>query len=180
MASRSLGSTSAPHFIILSTSLVQAGLLNRCCTMMRASWQVEHAAAAFSCMGSAGNLSFELELGEASPANATALKMARVRIVVLSFRRIRSLGLHLPVLDLPGLHSLGLDIDLHLIAGVVEIAAGIPHGGFGLHASLAVGGPGEDYVVAAFGWLPTVGPETPRVFGLVFTEFRLGPSGAVG
>src|ERR1700682_4872980 len=104
-------------------------------------------------MGPAGNWSLELELEEDSPASAAAAgKTASVGIIVLNFL---------------SLLLLGLDIDLHLIVGVVEIAAGVPQGGFGLHSSLAVGGAGEDYVVAAFGWLPVVVPETPRVFGLV-------------
>src|SRR5580700_10350582 len=40
------------------------------------------------------------------------------------------------------------DMDFHLICGVVEVAAGIPRGGGGLSAVLAVGGSGEDGVVA--------------------------------
>src|SRR6202030_1315778 len=74
---------------------------------------------------------------------------------------------------------LRLDIDLYLIVGVVEIAAGIPRGDFGLHSSLAVGGAGKDYVIAAFGRLPLVVPETPRIFSLVFAEVR-GVAGGAG
>src|SRR5579859_2918677 len=100
-------------------------------------------------MGPAGNWS----LAEDAPANAAALQRARVSIVALSFASFISLD---------------LDIDLHLIVGVVEIAAWIPRGRFGLHSSLAVGGAGKDYVVSAPSRLPVVGPETPCVFSLVF------------
>src|SRR5260221_10247 len=105
--------------------------------------------------GALGNWSLELELIEDSPASARAaiaMKRERVRTPVPGFLRLLFLC---------------LDIDLHLIVGVVEIAAGVPHGGFGLHSSLVVGGAGEDYVVAVFGGLPVVVPETPRIFGLV-------------
>src|SRR5437588_12781023 len=53
-ASRSLGSTTAPHLIILSTSLVHAFLLRRCCKMMRASWHSVHAVWTFDCIGPGG------------------------------------------------------------------------------------------------------------------------------
>src|SRR5262250_3418702 len=66
-ASRSLGSTAAPHLIILSTSFVQAALLRRCCTMMRASWQEAQAAAAFACKGPAGNCSMGEDWATAVP-----------------------------------------------------------------------------------------------------------------
>src|SRR5262249_55357013 len=50
-ASRSFASTAAPHLVILSTSFTHAALLSRCCTIIRASWQVRHAAAAFAFAG---------------------------------------------------------------------------------------------------------------------------------
>src|ERR1700733_1002311 len=53
-ASRSAASTTAPHFVILSTSFVHAPLLRRCWRMMRASWHSRQAAVALACMGPAG------------------------------------------------------------------------------------------------------------------------------
>src|SRR5437868_15428868 len=53
-ASRSPGSTSAPHLIILSTSLVHAALPNLCCTIMVASWHSKHAVFTFGCSGPDG------------------------------------------------------------------------------------------------------------------------------
>src|SRR5438034_490090 len=53
-ASRSPGSTTAPHLVILSTSFVQAAFPNRCCTMMPESWHPKHAAFTLACCGPAG------------------------------------------------------------------------------------------------------------------------------
>src|SRR5713101_2675024 len=141
-ASRSWGSTSAPHLTILSISRVQAALLSRCCTMMRASWQLKHAAAAFSCKGPAGNSSF----GDDA---AAAILNVQMRATARTL-------------------ALGLNINLHLIVSVVKIPAGIPDGRVGLNPSLAVGGAREDHVVAAFRRLPGIAPETPRVPNVIF------------
>src|SRR5580692_10493715 len=53
--SRSAGSTSAPHLVILSTSFVHAPLLSRCWMMMRDSWHSVHAVVTFACTGPAGS-----------------------------------------------------------------------------------------------------------------------------
>src|SRR5713226_5405613 len=151
-ASRSWGSTSAPHLTILSISRVQAALLKRCCTMMRASWQLKHAAAAFSCKGPAGNSSF----GDDA---AAAILNAQIRATVRTL-------------------PLSLNIDLHLIVGVVKISARIPDGRVGLNPSLAVGGAREDHVVAAFRRLPGIAPQTPCVLSVILAEFRRSPGGA--
>src|SRR5258706_10162954 len=71
--------------------------------------------------------------------------------------------------------TLSLNIDLHLIVGVIQIAARIPDCGFGLYATLAVGGPREDYVVPAPRGFPGVSPQTPRIPGMVFAELRRIP-----
>src|SRR6202790_2007655 len=61
------------------------------------------------------------------------------------------------------------DMDLHLIDGVVEIAAGIPDRSCGLSSSLRVGGAGEDGAVACLR-LPVISPEAPSIVGLFMAE----------
>src|SRR5215470_1928650 len=120
--------------------------------MMRASWQVRQAASALSLAAPAGSCS----LGD-WPTAKTATS-ATTRII-----------------------QLRLNIDLHLIIGVVEIAARIPDGAFGLGAPLAVGGTGQEDVVSALGGLPVVAPLAPGVLGLIFPKLSSAPGGsAVG
>src|ERR1019366_9808926 len=76
------------------------------------------------------------------------------------------------------LKVLCLDINFHLIVGVIKIAAWVPKGGVGLHASLAVSGAGEDDIVTALRGFPVKRPETPGIFSLVFAKLRDVPTGA--
>src|SRR5579862_4769916 len=135
--SRSCGSTSAPHFVILSTSFVHEALLRRCCRMMRASWHSVHAVVTFARMGPGGNSGFAADCG---PSAATQHKAANNTATTLS-----------------------LDMDRHPINCVVEIAARIPDWSVGLRSSLAVGRARRDGVLARFGSLPSQIPEPPRV-----------------
>src|SRR5262249_23292477 len=67
-------------------------------------------------------------------------------------------------------NSLSLNIDLHLIDDVVQIAAGIPGGAFGLGAALAVSGARHDHILAGLGWVPHMAPQPPRVAGLISAD----------
>src|SRR5581483_10859140 len=136
-ASRSLGSTIAPHFVILSTSLVHAALLRRCWTMMRASWHSVHAVVAFAAMTPSGSSSLIFTFCCAVPA----ISMQSTRLA----RATTWIGFVLG------------NMDLHLIYGVVQIAAGIPQWLLGLNATLAVGGTREYGVVSGF-CFPFVSP----------------------
>src|ERR1700693_1668242 len=49
-----MASTTAPQFIILSTSFVHAALVRRCCRMMRASWHSVQAVVALACIAPEG------------------------------------------------------------------------------------------------------------------------------
>src|ERR1700674_975780 len=95
--SRSAGSTSAPHFVILSTSFVHAPLLSRCCTMMPASWHSVHAVRTFARGGPPRHS------GEWARSNGS--------------RPIRGIAKTRPTC----VNVLSLDIDLHLVNGVVHV-----------------------------------------------------------
>src|ERR1700756_2089252 len=118
-ASRSLGSTTAPHLIILSTSLVQAFLLSRCCRMMPASWHSAHAVCTFDCIGPGGRSADCAETrivheNAMSPAKMAAQKAAKART------------------------SLCLNMNLHLVDGIVEVPTRIPRGSLRLRPALTV------------------------------------------
>src|ERR1700694_887005 len=87
-ASLSLASTTAPHLIILSTSLVQAALLRRCCKMIRASWHSRHAVVAFAWIGPGGRSSVTFA-GSAFSDNAQ-------KDDVVAIARMASVGTTLP------------------------------------------------------------------------------------
>src|SRR5579864_1137917 len=145
-ASRSCGSTSAPHLVILSTSLVHAALLSRCCTMMRASWHSVQAVVALACTGPAGNSGLEADWAH-----------ARVDTKATTNRETATLSLYM---------------DLHLIDGVVQITAGIPNGSRGLRAALAIGGTGDDGVVSGLWRLPRIAEQSPCIVSVLFAKFR--------
>src|SRR6202049_3181588 len=63
----------------------------------------------------------------------------------------------------PGSDGRLYDTDVHLIHGVIKIATGIPDRRGGLHASPVVGGTGHDNVVARFGRLPVISPQSPCI-----------------
>src|ERR1022692_4358494 len=71
---------------------------------------------------------------------------------------------------------LGLNINFHLIIGVIKIATRIPHGGVGLHPPLAISGAREDCIVTTFRSLPVERPETPGILCLILSEFRGVPT----
>src|SRR5258708_29497003 len=73
------------------------------------------------------------------------------------------------------------DTDFHLIHGVIKIATGIPQRHGGLDAPPAVGGTGNDSVLATFRQLPVIGPQPPCIMGLFVSEFGNTPGcSAVG
>ncbi len=114
-ASRSFGSTTAPHLVILSTSFVHAAFPNRCCTMMPESWHPKHAALILACNGPDGK--------SADSAHKTATHVSD-----------RSKASQL----------LGLDMDLHPVNDVDEISAGIPLHRIRLRAALGIASAGHD------------------------------------
>src|SRR5438132_11020000 len=105
-ASRSLGSTTAPHLIILSTSLVHAFLLRRCCKMMRASWHSVHAVWTFDCIGPGGR---SADCAETRIVHENAMSPAKIAAQNATNTR----------------NSLWLNMDLHLVNDVVEISTRI-------------------------------------------------------
>src|SRR5207253_6028667 len=133
-ASRSPGSTTAPHLIILSTSFVHAAFPNRCCTMMPASWHPKHAAFTLACSGPDGK--------SADSAHKTATHV--------SDRSKAS-------------NTLSLDMDLHPVNDVDEISAGVPLHRIRLCAALGVGSAGHDRVSARPRSIPRITPKAPRV-----------------
>src|SRR5271170_2027654 len=157
-ASRSVGSTTAPHFVILSTSLVQAALLRRCWRMMRASWHSRRAVVAFARIGPAGRSAVTLA-GEGfwawAESGAAVASISKARKI--PEQQMRSRGLKpgslmkrdaalkhrsstlLHAFSFSGALNKSRNMDLHLVYGVVEVAAGIPDWRGGLGASLAVG-----------------------------------------
>src|ERR1700677_4684494 len=121
-ASRSAGSTTAPHFVILSTSLPHVALLRRCCRMMRASWHSRHVVVALACIGPGGRSAVTLATVGfwACTENGSAAEISNA--IAMTDLRAASGNMH-----------------LHLIDGIVEIAAGVPGRGRRLRASLAIG-----------------------------------------
>src|SRR5438094_4207598 len=120
-ASRSLGSTTAPHLIILSTSLVHAFLLRRCCKMMRASWHSVHAVWTFDCMEPDGRPPDRPDSGS---VHANAITAAKIAAQNAPNTR----------------NSLCLNMDLHLVNDVVEISTRIPRRSLRLGPAMAVSG----------------------------------------
>src|SRR5580700_5199241 len=183
-AARSAGSTSAPHFVILSTSFDQAALVRRCWRMMRASWHSRQAVVALACIGPAGRSAVTLapvvfwvwaEKGGAA-ASARAAKAAVSLAKLCGAVKSRALS----KLERRLRRKLG-NMDLHLIHGVVKITAGIPDWRGGLDASLAVGGARQQGVVAGLTRFPIVGPKTPGIVSLIVTQLCRNPCGsAVG
>src|SRR5689334_7712848 len=119
-APRSLASTTAPHLIILSTSLIHEGLLKRCCRIMRESWHSVQAVRTFSCAEAAGRSGDCPLNGDAAASNASAI----ARAICLSEHGLNELN----------------DMNLHLIDGVVKISTRIPGRVLRLAASLIIGG----------------------------------------
>jgi hypothetical protein len=107
--SRSPGSTTAPHFIILSTSLVHAAFPNRCCTMMPASWHPKHAVVIFARGGPGGK---STDCARNIPTHASD------RIEVSN--------------------TLSLDMNLHPVNDVDEISARVPLHRIRLRATLSI------------------------------------------
>src|SRR3954452_9393905 len=103
----------APHLIILSTSLSHAPLLRRCCRIIRASWHSVQALRTFACIAPSGRS------GDCA-RNTVLARAMNARAAVLYFK------------------PLCLDMDLHLVDNVVEVSAGIPLRGLRLNASLTV------------------------------------------
>src|SRR5439155_15412417 len=116
-ASRSLGSTKAPHLIILSTSFVQAAFANLCCTMMPVSWHSKHAVLILDCSGPDG------------------------KAVDCPCKRGRHVSDRSKASD-----RLSLNMDLHAVNDVDEISAWVPLHRIWLHAACTVGSAGNDYV----------------------------------
>src|ERR1700723_2535490 len=108
--SRSLASTTAPHLIILSTSFVHAALLSRCCRMILASWHSVHAVVAFCAIGPAGRGAVRLDREPFGPGAQKGGDPGR------SNTREPPPAIHFPILS---------HMDLHLIDGIVKIAARI-------------------------------------------------------
>src|SRR5580704_10649097 len=148
-ASRSAASTTAPHLIILSTSLVHAALFSRCCTMMRESWHSRQAVRIFPCTGPGGSS------GDWDQSCST-LRRVNTAIVHTHCRAKKFWKLS------------RCDMDLHLINRVVEISAWIPVGGLRLSSALTVGGAGHQCVVPRLGCFPIVIPQPPCVMSLLF------------
>src|SRR5438094_4117582 len=113
-APRSLGSTTAPHLIILPTSLVHVSLPRRCCRMMRGSWHSRQAVRTLACTGPGG------KSGDCAQESGTAASQNNAIVNPLR------------------LNPSGLNTDFHLVNGVIEISAGIPCRGRRLSAALAV------------------------------------------
>src|ERR1700731_4526440 len=176
-ASRSAASTTAPHFIILSTSLVHAALVRRCCRMMRASWHSVQAVVALACIAPGGRSAVGFdgagfwararngdETARKSKATtrgreecALLVKEARTGAPALvDFVKICGAAESRALSNLRD--SLLGDMDVHLIDGVVEIAAGIPDGRCGLGAALAVCGTRHNCVLAGPRRFPIVDP----------------------
>src|ERR1700722_8071442 len=145
--SRSAGSTSAPHLIILSTSLVHAPLLSRCWLMMRDSWHSVHAVVTLACAGAAGNS------GDCARSNR--------KLPDANSRKVTTANC-----------LLTLHMNFHLVKSVIQIPAGIPLGSLRLSAALAVRSPRQDGIVAALGSFPPEAPQAPRVFGPVPSKLR--------
>src|SRR5271156_204469 len=181
-ASRSAGSTTAPHFVILSTSFVQAALLRRCWRMMRASWHSRQAVVAFACIVPGGRSAVTLAPADFwawAESGGAAVNISKARKI--PEQQMRSRGrkpgslmkraaalkprssASLPGSTLLSAFKLSRNMDLHLIYGVVEVAAGVPDCRGGLGASLAVGGARQDGVVAALARFPIVGPKAPGI-----------------
>src|SRR5580704_31961 len=70
----------------------------------------------------------------------------------------------------PQRSTLCLDMNFHLVDGVVQVAAGIPHGCGGLRAPLAVGRSGHDHIVAGIWNLPLQTEHTPSEASFVFPQ----------
>src|SRR5579864_2503378 len=71
--------------------------------------------------------------------------------------------------------ALYLDMNFHLVDGIVQVAAGIPYGCGGLRAALAVGSSGHDHIVAGFWSLPLQTEHTPSEASFVFPQLRGEP-----
>jgi hypothetical protein len=110
-ASRSAGSTTAPHLIILFISFVHAALLKRYCAMMRASWHSKHAVFILICSGPGGK-SEDCAYNRVKHASASSAAS----------------------------NALSLYMDFHLISNIDEIAAGIPLHRIRLYAACAIRG----------------------------------------
>src|SRR5271170_2719891 len=204
-ASRSVGSTTAPHFVILSTSFVHADLLRRCWRMMRASWHSRQAVVALACIAPAGSSAATLAPagfwawaanGEAAANTSRARKIpdqqmrlrglkpgsSMKRDAALKRRSSTSLRVFSFSRALNRSRDLSRNVsgnmDLHLIYGVVKITAGIPHWRGGLGASLAVGGARLESIVAAFTRFPIVGPKAPGIVRLIVAQLCWNPGGA--
>src|SRR5229473_1452119 len=133
-ASRSPGSTTAPHLIILSTSFVHAAFPNRCCTMMPESWHSKHAVFILACSEPGGK---SADCG-------------------------RNTGTHVSDRSKAS-NALCLDMDLHPVNYVDEITAGVPLHRIRLHAALGIGSSGHDCVSARLRRVPGITPKAPRV-----------------
>ena len=127
-ASRSPGSTTAPHLIILSTSFVHAAFPNRCCTTMPEPWHSRHAVFILDCSGPGGKSAdcadTATHVSDRSKANNT----------------------------------LSLDMDLHPVNDVDEISAGVPLHRIRLHAPLCIGSARHDRVSARLWGVPGITP----------------------
>src|SRR6266700_7051315 len=132
-ASRSPGSTTAPHVIILSTSFVHAAFPNRCCTMIPESWHPKHAAFILACSSPGGK--------SADCAHNTATHVS----------------------DRKASNTLSLDMDLHPVNDVDEISAGVPLHRIRLRAALGIGSAGHDCVIAPLRRVQRITPKAPRV-----------------
>lgn len=133
-ASRSPKSTTAPQFIILSTSFVHAAFPNRCCTMMPESWHSKHAVLILASCGPGGK-SADCGYNTATHVNDSNKTSS----------------------------TLSLDMDLHPVNDVDEISAGVPLHGIRLYAALGIGSAGHDRVSARLGRVPRITPKAPRV-----------------
>src|SRR5437867_1969129 len=155
-ASRSLGSTTAPHLIILSTSLVHAFLLRRCCKMMRASWHSVHAVWTFDCMEPDGRPPDRPDSGS---VHANAITAAKIAAQNAPNTR----------------NSLCLNMDLHLVNDVVEISTRIPRRSLRLGPAMAVSGSRQNRVLPGTRSTPGIIPQTPCVLRLLSAELRRLP-----
>src|SRR5215469_4409881 len=144
--SRSLGSTTAPQRIILSTDLVQALRSSRCWTRMLASWHSMQAVVAFCCMVPAGSCGLPdaegVCFGRLSAAQTSA---AAIATMLMMLRNMQP----------------------HSIHCIPQITAWIPGLLHGLQVAGGVGGPRHQNVVSGLGWRPGEVPQTPAILGLL-------------
>ena len=130
-ASRSCFSTSAPHFVILSTSLPHALLSRRYCTIIPESWHSIHAVFTLGCIGPGGR----------SGAGPCACTNRRADVATHNMST-----------------TLSFDMEFHPLDSVPQIAARIPDALVRLYTPCTIAGASHYGVLSCLCGLPRVLP----------------------